>query len=163
MADPKESFITQKDFAITEIDKASSQKSNILILANNFSQLVKFLSVMKAYVIYLRSLVDTENIVQTVIEYLQSSKTSISILYSLLVGSSEQQQINNIIYKVERLDSYTIEITNLSKPSWSVDKLIIQVKNVDGVIVYPTITTKNGKITVYFNDGIITNYNVIFI
>ena len=71
--------------------------------------------------------------------------------------------VNGTNYRLERVSEYIVEITNVSKPLWNVDKLIVDVKNSDGVKVYPTISTINSKITIYFNDGLLTNYNVIFI
>ena len=112
---------------------------------------------------YYTKRIDIDAIIKTITEKFQSSKLTIPIQSNSVIGSSENIQIDSVTYKVNRVAQFVIEITNLTNPEWVVDKLIVQVKDLDGVIVYPTISTKNSKITVHFIDGILTNYYVIVI
>jgi hypothetical protein len=134
-----------------------------MILSNNWKMLTQYLINLKAYIVHLANLIDVDTLVQVISENFQNSKASIPILFSMGVGEIINQKINNTNYKIERVSEYIIEISNLTTPTWFVDRLIVQIKDSDGTIVNPVIITKNNRITIYFIDGITTNYSVFFV
>lgn len=144
-------------------DPKSSFKTNLMILSNNWKMLTQYLINLKAYIVHLANLIDVDTLVQVISENFQNSKASIPILFSMGVGEIINQKINNTNYKIERVSEYIIEISNLTTPTWFVDRLIVQIKDSDGTIVNPVIITKNNRITIYFIDGITTNYSVFFV
>ena len=159
-----EQFLEQPDIGFQDINSATSQKTNFYIVQKNFEALLLFNKNVKASLRYLKNLINIDGIVTTVLANIQSAKNTLAINYSLVVGESELQITNGKTYQVKREGLLLVEITSKDNPlEWDVDKLIVQVKNFDGIIVYPVITTKNNKITIDFVDSLSTNYVVYFI
>lgn len=158
-------WVKDPDIEFTRIDNNASIKTNFLIVDRNFTNLQKWLSKLKEYLRYLRSLIDIESILSNILEKLKNEKTMIPIVYNLEIGqiTTYTDTVTNINYQIKRVDQYNIEITNLSDNEWYVDRLMICVKNFDGTIVYPVIKTTANKINLYFADGISTSYNVFMI
>lgn len=156
-------FLEEPDLQLQNIETTNSIKTNFFISQQNFQDILKYLKKLKKFIGYLFEMIDVENLVQEVIKYLESNKTMLSILYTQAIGSVVIQKQNGRNFQVKRVSKYIIEITNLSEESWNVDRIQIQVKDDKGTFVYPTITTKNSKITVHFIDEIMTNYDIFFI
>lgn len=156
-------FLEEPDLQLQNIETTNSIKTNFFISQQNFQDILKYLKRLKKFIGYLFEMIDVENLVQEVIKYLESNKTMLSILYTQAIGSVVIQKQNGRNFQVKRVSKYIIEITNLSEESWNVDRIQIQVKDDKGTFVYPTITTKNSKITIYFIDEIMTNYDIFFI
>lgn len=144
-------------------DKKSSIKTNIMIFGQNWKTSQSYLGELRDFVLYLRELINIDDLLQKINENFQNSKNTIPILYSTYVGEIVNHKVNNVTYQVNRTTEYIIEITNITKPDWIVDKLILQVKDINGTNVYPIISTQNNKIIVNFADGIENNYTLIFI
>jgi hypothetical protein len=135
-----ETFIKQNDMDFIQVDKTSSIKTDMYILSTNFDNLKIFLSKLKALVV--------------------KSKISLSLNNTLV--NNENQIVNGITYNIVRVDNLNFNITNITNPSWITDDLIIQVKNVLGVINNSVIiTTINNSILITFSD-IISNVNKIY-
>jgi hypothetical protein len=143
--------------------KSSSIKTNILLFSKNWQNLNEYLKNLTNFLKWLKNSIDMSSIIQDIAETFQNSKTSIGLPYSLSIDETNLQTINGVTYKIFRVNDFMFEITNLSNQTWVVDKLIVQVKTSDGVIVYPAITTKTGKITLTFLDGLSSNYEVIIV
>lgn len=152
-----EEFIDNPDLELTHINNESSQKTNFHITEVNFNLLLTWFILLKDYVKYLRTLIDVETISQLVIDNLLTNKTMLSIFYSWNID----QIITQSGYQLKRIAITTIEITKLNQTTWDNSRLMVQVKNANGDIVYPVITTANNKILIEFQDGISTNYTVI--
>jgi hypothetical protein len=156
-------FETEEDIQFKEIDNKVSSKTNIYILSKDFVLSTIFLSKLKAYAIYLSKLINIDNLINTVISKLQSNKNVLIINSNLVIdGSSTQKINNNISYKITRVSEFIIEITNIDDAGWFTDNLIVQLKTIDGVIIYPVISTTNNKITIHFIDGITIDYKIYF-
>ena len=153
-------FLNQPDIVFNTINGKQSIKTNFLIISRNFKALAIYLSKLTSFVKYLYSLIDIQNLIIAVIDALATSKITLQIKFDQLVDTSVMLEVNKKIYKVYRVDDYHIEITNESVENWIVDKLMIQVKQLDGTFVYPTIRTIESKLDIYFPDGISTNYNI---
>ena len=87
----------------------------------------------------------------------------LNIDITLNLGTSITQTIGTKIYRIERVDDYKIIITGDNIINWNTDNIICQVKDINGMIVYPIIITKNNKIEIYFNDMIGSNYILFWI
>ena len=156
-------FINQSDVSFTPIVDNNSIKSNILILSKNFNTLAKYLSNLKAFAVFIYNLIDIDKLISTVLANIQSSKTVLLIDSSKNIGEVFIQTINGVDYQIIKTDDYTISVTIPALSNWAVDNLIVQVKNLQGVIVYPVITTIDNSIQVNFTDGFSTNYKLFFI
>lgn len=161
----QEQWLAAPDLEFTDIDNNSNIKTNFLFVQRNFTNLKKWLSGLKAYLRYLRGLIDIDNLLAELLDKLRNEKTMIPIVYSMEIGqiTTYTDPATKKNYRIKRVDEYNIEITNLSEESWNVDRLMVCVKNYDGTIVYPVIKTISNKINLYFTDGLSTNYKVFFI
>jgi hypothetical protein len=158
-----EEFINQKDLELIIANNDISIKSNEFQFSKNFQYLNVYLAKLKAFTVYTRKMVNINSIIEQLLPYLQTTKSIIPINHLMQNGEEIYSFINGTNYLVKRIDSYTIEISNITNPEWNVDMLMIQVKNVDGFFVYPVISTVSNKITLTFTDGLLTNYNMFFI
>lgn len=156
-------FEIQDDIAFTEIDLNNSIKTNQFIFDRNFKSLYTYLLKLKAYSVYTKSLLNIDNIVNAVIEKFQSSKNILLINDSMQINDEVFTIVNGIRYKVKRLDDWNIEITNMTNPNWDTYGLMIQVKDINGYLLYPVISTIDNKINVTLDDGLQQNYTVFFI
>jgi len=156
-------FILQDDLTFEDIDGKASIKTNIFLLVRNFLILPVYLSKLKAYLLRLNNLVKND-LGTLIINNLQVNKISIVISKIMNVGEIiNYPPINGVTYKIERLDNFIVEISNVTDPLWITDNLIIQIKDDLGTIVYPTIITKENKIKLHFIDGLLRNYKVFII
>lgn len=156
-------FVAQTNITFSQILDSNSIKSNILILSKNFQSLSKYLANLKAFTVFLYNLIDIDGLVAQVLANIQSSKTVLLIDSLKNIGEIDLQTVNGVIYQLVKTDNYIIQITIPAQTTWNVDNLIVQVKNIQGIIVYPVIATKDNMITIYFADGITTNYKTFFI
>lgn len=156
-------FLENADWQQTDIDHEISIKSNEIIVQKNFESIAIFLKNFKGYVKYLRDMIDVNNLVKTVLATIQTSKVKISVNVDLNMGEFNTVAYAGVNYQVLRLDQYKVEISNLTDTKWVTDSLMVTVKDIEGTLVYPVITTANGKVTLYFTDGILTNYNIFLL
>ena len=163
MAIIDDEFINNNPPEFTLIDGKSSIKTNLLLFSRNWKNLNQYLLNLVIYLRALRNLIDVDKLIQDIIETFQKSKTSVPVLFTMNIGEIQNTEVNSVVYKVQRINEYIVEITNLTVSNWIVDKLMVQIKNSEGSIVYPLIITKNNKITIHFIDGLTSNYDVIFI
>lgn len=159
----QEIFLEEPDLKLKDINNNSSIKSNFHIMQQNKVSLLIWLKRLKGYVKYLRSLIDLDNIILEVIEQLARNKPRFHLPYISNPGQVFIQEINGKNYQITRIDLYTFEIVNLTNSDWETERLIIQVKNDDGNIVYPVILTKGNLIRLNFADGITNNYYMYFV
>lgn len=156
-------FISQSDIKFTEIIPTNSIKSNLLILSKNFVNLTKYLINLKAFTVYLYGLIDIDKLIASVLSNIQSSKTVLLIDSTKNIGEVYLQTVNGIDYQLVKVDNYIVRVTIPALSNWSVDNLIVQVKNLQGIIVAPVIATIDNSIQIYFADGLSTNYKLFFI
>ena len=156
-------FVAQPALELDKIDTNVSQKTNFFISGKNFISMQVYLIKLKDYSVYLSSLINLTGIINDIFNKIQTDKLVLTVITSLNINQIEEQTVNNVVYQIKRIDDYIIEITNSTVQNWIVDSLIIDIKDNDGTKVYPRITTKNNKITIYFIDGILTNYKVIIL
>lgn len=156
-------FLAQGDIEYNSVNTKQSFKTNILILARNFVSNAVFSNKLLSFVKFLYQKIDVQNLILGVLDMLERKKLKILIEFDLVIGSFVIQEIDERIFKIQRIDKYNIEITEVSNPEWDVDSLLIQVKQLDGTFVYPTIKTTTNKINCYFLDEITTNYNIFII
>ena len=120
----------------------------------------------------MRKLLDIDNIINEVLKANQNNKLMIQIESNLLINTITRVTIKDYQYVLNRTDDYTVTIkrekydsdgTLITTDVWVTNNLIVCVKNVDGVVVYPIIKTKNEMIELTFNDKISSNYEVYIV
>ena len=155
-------FILQDDLAFNPNNSTNSIKTNLFIFSRNFNILQTYLAKLKAFVKRLDDLFNG-GLGEIIVNNLQVNKISLIISGALNVNEIVQQIANTTTFQIERKSQFLIEISNITTPSWITDNLVIQIKNIDGVIVYPVITTNDNKILINFADEIQTNYKLFII
>lgn len=158
-----ETFLKQNDYVATNIDKSASIKTNFYIVANNFTALCKYLVNLKYVVKWIYEHLQIDKLLELLIEKLQEDKTMIPVPFDIPIAGTRIYEVNKNTYKVTKIDSYVIQIECLTKDNWNVDRLMVQVKNNDYVIVYPRIATAENKIIIDFLDKVATNYMVFIL
>ena len=156
-------FLNQQDIEFDSHSKDSSLKSNILLLFKNFANLAKYLKMQKEFIAYIFSLLNVDELINNILEQLQNSKTILLVDNGMIVGEHIDIESNSVTYRMTRVSPQTIDIINLSNNEWNVDGVVVQIKTIQGQIVYPSIVTNNSKISIQFNDGIDTNYNILLV
>lgn len=156
-------FLEMNNLTLEETSSSQSYKTNFLIIKRNFVKIVSYLNVTLSFIKNLYETIDINQIVQSVLSLLESTKTVLSVDSTLNVGTSVTQQVGTRIFRIERLNDVQVKITGDNITNWNTDNIIVFVKTFDGTVVYPTIVTANSQINIYFNDIIGTNYKVILL
>ncbi len=156
-------FLNLPDIELNNLDSNQSFKTNLSIGTRNFKLLVLYLSKTLSFIKNLYEMIDVSNIVNSVLTSLETKKNILNIDVNLVIGTSVTQNIDNKIFRISRVDNFHVIITSENILNWNTDNLIIQVKTIDGMIVYPTILTIENKIELYFNDILSTNYKIFWI
>lgn len=156
-------FLNLPDIELNNLDSNQSFKTNLSIGTRNFKLLVLYLSKTLSFIKNLYEMIDVSNIVNSVLTSLETKKSILNIDVNLVIGTSVTQNIDNKIFRISRVDNFHVIITSENILNWNTDNLIIQVKTIDGMIVYPTILTIENKIELYFNDILSTNYKIFWI
>ena len=156
-------FLNLPDIELNNLDSNQSFKTNLSIGTRNFKLLVLYLSKTLSFIKNLYEMIDVSNIVNSVLTSLETKKNILNIDVNLVIGTSVIQNIDNKIFRISRVDNFHVIITSENILNWNTDNLIIQVKTIDGMIVYPTILTIENKIELYFNDILSTNYKIFWI
>ena len=167
MKSPEEiqQFLSMNPIIFENIETNQSYKTNILIFKRNFKKITEYLNVTLSFIKNLYNMIDINNIVLTVLSNIETVKTVLFVDSTLIINNSITQSIGTRIYRILRIDEYKIKITldNSGTTPWNVDNIIVCVKDLNGIIVYPTIVTNNNEINIYFNDIIGSNYKVILL
>jgi hypothetical protein len=158
-----QAFLTLPDIDFKPSKSAQAYKTNMLLFDKNFSGLKTSYNNMMGFLKYFYSLVDVGSLLQNVLDLIVTGKDEIPIASITAIGSFTLTEIGSKIYKCLRQDQYTIVLTQTNNPNWNVTRLMVQVKEADGTIVYPVIKTAANSVTINFADGIGTNYNIYLI
>lgn len=161
--DEIEKFLAQPDYAINNIDKSASIKTNFYLLNNNLTALVKYLKNLKHVAKWVYEHLQIDQLILELIDKFQTDKLMIPVAFDIPITGTRIHESGKDTYKITRIDNYIIDIECLTRKNWNVDRLMIQVKNNDYVIVYPRIATVENKITIDFIDKVATNYNVFIV
>lgn len=159
-------WIQGTDIGLDRLDNNSNIKTNFMLCDRNFQRLKLWLGALLSYIRYLRELVDIDSLLKELFFKIQEEKITIPILMAMDVNPDAPvdytDPFSGTIYFIRRIDVQTVEIT-AQKENWKVDKLMVTVKDNDGIINYPVVKTSNNRITIYFPDGISSNYQVMLI
>jgi len=147
----------------SEITSENTINSNFFTTERNFENLSTWLTELQTYLTYLQGLTNIDTIFANVLENYKTQKNSILLSYTIGIGNTVSQIIGTTTYLIKCVDQYTFEITNSTNSGWNVDNLIIQIKNANGQIMYPNITTLNNKITIVFDSPINIDTKLFFI
>lgn len=156
-------FIALNNLELNDLDSTQAYKTNFLITTRNFKSLVIYLGNTLSFIKNLYETIDIQNIINSVLTLLETTKNVLNINVTLVVGTSVTQTIGTNIYRISRIDNYQISISGDNIIGWNTDNLICQVKDNNGMIVYPSIITKDNKIDIYFDDLITSNYKLFWL
>jgi len=135
-------FSKQNDIEIIEINNKSSMKSNIYVIARNLVNLVPFLNKLKSAIFRDKICFQLNNIE---------------------IDTYDEQIINGITYSIYRDDVYQLSIRRQSIDSWNTEQLICQLKDSQGVILNPQITTQDSIIIIKFTTPISDSFSLYII
>lgn len=141
-----------------ELQNNQSIKSNFILVNQNFQYFKGFLIKLLEYIKYFRETFNIDSVVQEILKNNQTNKLHIKIPSNINVGDSEFLNIGSDKYEIRRENKYKIKIFRKTGDEWNTDNLIICVKNVNNVIVYPVIKTSDNTIEITFNDAISSVY-----
>jgi hypothetical protein len=156
-------FLSSTDPVLDGIESKNAVSSNIYIGGKNFVKIQAYLRKLKGSVSYINSVLNVNGLLSSMLNTLQTSKSTLTVKASWANGEVEQQTSNSMVYSLKRVDDYQVEITNLTNNSWNVDSMFVFSKKSDGTQVLPVISTLNGKVVLYYTDGITDDYKVYFI
>lgn len=141
-----------------ELQNNQSIKSNFILVNQNFQYFKGFLIKLLEYLKYFRDTFNIDNIVQEILKNNQTNKLQIKISSNINVGDSEIFNIGSDKYEIRRENKYTVKISRKTGNEWNTNNLIVCVKNVNDIILYPVIKTSDNKIEITFNDAISSTY-----
>jgi hypothetical protein len=107
--------------------------------------------------------VHPDSLVNEVANLLMEQKLHITIPYDIAIGAMFIHTHNNVNYRIDYVDNFELQIKNLTKPNWDVGALIVQIKNGNGTVIYPTIVCQDHIIKIYFGDTIESTYHIYII
>lgn len=145
-----------------EYEGSYSIKTNFLSLFKYLNNCFEIIKIIKNYIDYLKTQINSENIVNDVIDNLLSNKMNFILDINMEINISKLIKINDTLYKVTKIKSneYNIERDN---SNWDVNQLIVQCKLIDGTVIYPKIKTFANKITITTTEPISNNIIVYII
>lgn len=145
-----------------EYEGSYSIKTNFLSLFKYLNNCFDIIKIIKNYIDYLKTQINSENIVNDVIDNLLSNKMNFILDINMEINISKLIKINDTLYKVTKIKSneYNIERDN---SNWDVNQLIVQCKLIDGTVIYPKIKTFANKITITTTEPISNNIIVYII
>lgn len=145
-----------------EYEGSYSIKTNFLSLFKYLNNCFDIIKIIKNYIDYLKTQINSENIVNDVIYNLLSNKMNFILDINMEINISKLIKINDTLYKVTKIKSneYNIERDN---SNWDVNQLIVQCKLIDGTVIYPKIKTFANKITITTTEPISNNIIVYII
>jgi hypothetical protein len=156
-------FLNLNNLELDNLNSNQSFKTNLLISTRNFKSLVIYLANTLSFIKNLYETINPTYIITQVLSLLENTKNILDINVNLLINTSVTQTIGTKIYRISRIDDYQIRITGDNIIDWNTDNIICQVKDINGMIVYPTIITADNKIDIYFNDLLGSNYKLFWI
>lgn len=145
-----------------EYEDLNSIKTNLIILFSFINIIFVIIKIIKDYIDYLKTQINSENIVVEVIDYLTINKMEFLLDNSIALNIGNPVNINNVLYYVTKTKTNEYEISR-STQNWNVNKLIVQVKLIDGTILYPKIKTFAEKITITTSEPITNNLLVYIV
>ncbi len=171
-----EEWINKPDLELTDLDNNKSIKTNFMFSSRNFLNIKKWANGLLAYIRYLRKLIDIDNIIFEVQNKLRTQK----LYFPISQQASEQalgqlkenepiklqhiDPITNYAYEIKyATNGHEVIISKLTDDNFITDKMIVTVKDQNGMIVYPVIQTGGDRISIWFADKISTNYIVYVI
>ena len=148
---PEPQDFLNNEIIFSEITSENSINSNLFTSGRNFEILTTWITGLKTYLSYLQNAVDINKIFLSIVDKYKTQKSSILLSYTVGIGNTVSQVINNVEYLIKCVDQFTYEITNNTVNDWNVNNLIIQIKDANGTIIYAKITTLDKKITIVFD------------
>jgi hypothetical protein len=148
---------------LPSVDPLLSLSYNLLLVEKLIKMLSGFNNELVEKMYSVETSVQPESLAYEVANQLMEQKLKITIPYDIVIGAMFMVRHNDVVYRVDYVDSFEIRITNVTKPAWDVNYLIVQVKNGDGTVVNPTITCQDHIVKIYFGDTIDSTYHVYII
>ncbi len=141
-----------------EYEDKYSIKTNFLTLFKYLNIGFIVITIIKKYIDYLKTQINSENIVTEVIQNLFVNKLEFTLDINSELNISKLVTINDKLYKVTKTKNNEYEIIR-DDPGWEVNAIIIQCKLLDGTVIYPKIKTFANIVTITTTEPI--NSNII--
>ena len=141
-----------------EYEDNHSIKTNFLTLFKYLNIGFSVITIIKKYIDYLKTQINSENIVTEVIQNLFVNKLEFTLDINSELNISKLVTINDKLYKVTKTKNNEYEIIR-DDPGWEVNAIIIQCKLLDGTVIYPKIKTFANIVTITTTEPI--NSNII--
>jgi hypothetical protein len=141
-----------------EYEDKYSIKTNFLTLFKYLNIGFSVITIIKKYIDYLKTQINSENIVTEVIQNLFVNKLEFTLDINSELNISKLVTINDKLYKVTKTKNNEYEIIR-DDPGWEVNAIIIQCKLLDGTVIYPKIKTFANIVTITTTEPI--NSNII--
>ncbi len=141
-----------------EYEDKYSIKTNFLTLFKYLNIGFSVINIIKKYIDYLKTQINSENIVTEVIQNLFVNKLEFTLDINSELNISKLVTINDKLYKVTKTKNNEYEIIR-DDPGWEVNAIIIQCKLLDGTVIYPKIKTFANIVTITTTEPI--NSNII--
>jgi hypothetical protein len=141
-----------------EYEDNYSIKTNFLTLFKYLNIGFSVITIIKKYIDYLKTQINSENIVTEVIQNLFVNKLEFTLDINSELNISKLVTINDKLYKVTKTKNNEYEIIR-DDPGWEVNAIIIQCKLLDGTVIYPKIKTFANIVTITTTEPI--NSNII--
>lgn len=141
-----------------EYEDKYSIKTNFLTLFKYLNIGFSVITIIKKYIDYLKTQINSENIVNEVIQNLFVNKLEFTLDINSELNISKLVTINDKLYKVTKTKNNEYEIIR-DDPGWEVNAIIIQCKLLDGTVIYPKIKTFANIVTITTTEPI--NSNII--
>lgn len=139
-----------------------SIKTNLTVIFNYLKSLKGILQTFYNYMIYLKSQINAEDIVNNVTQNIMINKINFEIEHTQPTNTVEIYNVQDILYKVNKIRDNEYEISKDTN-DWNVDNLFVDVKNVNGEKIYPIITTANNRVNIIFSEATNLNFKVILL
>ena len=141
-----------------EYEDKYSIKTNFLTLFKYLNIGFSVITIIKKYIDYLKTQINSENIVTEVLQNLFVNKLEFTLDINSELNISKLVTINDKLYKVTKTRNNEYEIIR-DDPGWEVNAIIIQCKLLDGTVIYPKIKTFANIVTITTTEPI--NSNII--
>lgn len=140
---------------VDEIDDSQWIKSAFYLTNINFKKIRNLQKTFHNFIVHLLDSVDIFKFINEIRENIESDKNKINVIIDSMLDNEKfitRANINvNKDYVVERVNDTHLKIYSSEDWSWNPSNIIVQVKNNEGVVLYPIIKTTESMLEIQFS------------